>query len=410
MGTESRPLPNGWRRVRLGDLCQERTGTRDPRVQPENTFRYVDITSVDNISKRITTPKVLLGSGAPSRARQIIRSQDVLVATTRPNLNAVALVPPELDNAVCSTGFCVLRANPELDPHYLFAFVQCGEFVENLSEAVRGAMYPAVTEDQVRRQLVPLPPMEEQKRIATILTEQMTSVGRARRSVEAQLKTAEALPAAYLRAVFCSPEARQWPSRKLSEVGEIVSGVTLGRRLNGAQTRTVPYLRVANVKDGYLDLSDVYEIEATDAEIRKCVLRYGDLLLTEGGDPDKLGRGTFWADEISECIHQNHIFRVRFDLHEALPEFMSAQMASPYGKAYFLARAKQTTGIATINQKVLGNFPLMMPTIRVQHVTVEMLKRQMAAAEQARTAIEETLNATKALPAVLLRRAFNGEL
>lgn len=197
----------------------------------------------------------------------------------------------------------------------------------------------------------------------------------------------------------------------LGEAGEIGSGVTLGRRLVGVErTRSVPYLRVANVKDGRLDLSDVYHLEATEVEIEKLRLRWGGLLLTEGGDPDKLGRGTFWQNQIPECVHQNHIFRVRLDVARFSPAFVSAQIASPYGKAYFLAHAKQTTGIATINQRVLAGFPLMVPPLAEQERIVAILTTQLAAAEDARKAAEDELAAIEALPAALLRRTFSGEL
>jgi restriction endonuclease S subunit len=158
-----------------------------------------------------------------------------------------------------------------------------------------------------------------------------------------------------------APPPPGWQRVPLGKVGEIVSGVTLGRRLGGSRARRVPYLRVANVRDAHLDLSDVYEIEASEEEIEKLRLRVGDLLLTEGGDADKLGRGTLWRGELPLCIHQNHIFRVRFDPEQFAPEFIAAQVASPYGKAYFLAHAKQTTGIATINQRMLAAFPLIAP-------------------------------------------------
>jgi len=90
------------------------------------------------------------------------------------------------------------------------------------------------------------------------------------------------------------------------------------------------------VKDGQLALEDVYSVHASDLEIEKWRLRRGDLLLTEGGDPDKLGRGRCWEEQIPECIHQNHIFRVRFGAAAVLPEFAALQAASPYGKGYFL--------------------------------------------------------------------------
>jgi type I restriction enzyme S subunit len=188
--------------VRLGEVCEEQTGTRDPRSEPDTSFRYIDITSVDNVSKRIVAPKSLLGRDAPSRARQIIRTGDVLVATTRPNLNAVALVPPQLDNEVCSTGFSVLRPKPELCSHYLFAFVRSREFVDSLSGSVKGAMYPAVTDSQVRAEMAPLPPMVDQQRIAAMLNEQMASAEQARKAIEEELDAINKLPAALLRRAF----------------------------------------------------------------------------------------------------------------------------------------------------------------------------------------------------------------
>jgi type I restriction enzyme S subunit len=200
--TELRPSPAGWRWVRLGEVCEEKSGTQDPRSEPGKPFQYVDITSVDAVTKKIIAPKTLLGRVAPSRARQVIRTRDVLVATTRPNLNAVALVPQELNDQICSTGFCVLRPRDGLDSAYLFAFVQSTEFIQSLSDLVTGALYPAVTDKQVRMQLISLPPLEEQQRIAAILDEQLTAVEQARAATEAQLDAINALPAALLRRAF----------------------------------------------------------------------------------------------------------------------------------------------------------------------------------------------------------------
>jgi type I restriction enzyme, S subunit len=250
----------------------------------------------------------------------------------------------------------------------------------------------------------------EQRRIAAVLNEQMASVERARAAAEAQWEGAKALPAAYLRAVFNSLEAQQWPKKRLGDVGDIASGVTLGRKVGDIKTRKVPYLRVANVKDGYLDLADVYEIDATETEIARWRLKSGDLLLTEGGDPDKLGRGTFWEEQIPECIHQNHIFRVRFRLDELLPPFVSAQTGSQYGKAYFLAHAKQTTGIATINQKVLAGFPLMVPPLAEQQRVAAMLSDHIVGVERLRQSLQAQLDAINKLPAAILREAFTGRL
>jgi len=199
---ERRELPAGWRWVRLGEVCDKQTGIRDPRLEPDSAFQYVDITSVSNVQKCITETRTILGKEAPSRARQIIQVNDVIVATTRPNLNAVALVPAELDNQICSTGFCVLRAGADILPEYLFAFVQHESFINALTDLVKGALYPAVNDSQVKDQLIPLPPLPEQQRIAAVLKEQMAAVEKARASAEAELEIINALPSALLRQAF----------------------------------------------------------------------------------------------------------------------------------------------------------------------------------------------------------------
>jgi type I restriction enzyme S subunit len=205
-------------------------------------------------------------------------------------------------------------------------------------------------------------------------------------------------------------EGRQLPAGwrlvSLGDCGEVVSGVTVGRRVEGQGIRDVPYLRVANVKDGHLDLADVTATAASADEIAALALRQGDLLLTEGGDPDKLGRGTVWEGQLPECIHQNHVFRVRFDAQGFEPAFVAFQAASPYGKAYFLHHAKQTTGIATINQRVLKAFPLMVPPLPEQQRIAAVLREQMAAVEKARAAAQARLAAVKDLPAAFLRQVF----
>lgn len=182
-----------------------------------------------------------------------------------------------------------------------------------------------------------------------------------------------------------------WPVVPLRDVAEISAGITLGRKTKETELVSVPYLRVANVQDGSLDLSEIKTVQATQREIEKWRLRDGDLLLTEGGDLDKLGRGTCWREQLPLCIHQNHIFRVRFPVDRYDPDFVSLQIGSGYGKAYFFAHAKKTTGIASINQQVLGSFPLLSPPLEEQQRIAARLKSQLAAVEEARQAAQAQL-------------------
>lgn len=191
----------------------------------------------------------------------------------------------------------------------------------------------------------------------------------------------------------------------LAAVAEIAAGITLGRKTRERDLTEVPYLRVANVQDGHLMLGEVSTFAATPSEIEKLTLQDGDLLLTEGGDPDKLGRGACWREQLFVCIHQNHIFRVRLPRERYDPDFVSLQIGSPYGKAYFLAHAKQTTGIASINQRVLGGFPLISPPIATQRRIAASLKSQLAEIETARQAAQ-----TQADDISLLRRRVLAEV
>lgn len=114
-----------------------------------------------------------------------------------------------------------------------------------------------------------------------------------------------------------------WVSKQLSSIADVKGGVTKGRKFNGKETIIMPYLRVVNVQDGYLDLAEIKRIEVLPEDKIKYALRHGDLFFTEGGDRDKLGRGTVWRDEVQDCIHQNHIFRARLKTSEAIPDYIS---------------------------------------------------------------------------------------
>lgn len=141
-----------------------------------------------------------------------------------------------------------------------------------------------------------------------------------------------------------------WIFKPLKEVADIGSGVTKGRKLDGQQTVELPYLTVSNVQDGHLNLTKVKSIRIKPTEIEKYQVLHGDFLMTEGGDPDKLGRGAIWNGDIEVCLHQNHVFKVRCNREEPLLEYLRSFVGSYYGKGYFLRVAKQTTGIASINK------------------------------------------------------------
>ena len=378
----------------------------NPRKDGAGTFTYVDLSSVDQTAKAVTEPTTVAASEAPSRARQLIATGDVLVSTVRPNLNAVAYVDPDLDGATASTGFCVLRPRPnELDGRYLFHWVRTGQFIGRLLQRATGASYPAVSDKIVTAAPIPLPPIEEQRRIAAVL-DAAEALRTKRRLTLTKLGT---LTQATFIDMFGDPVANPFgwrDDRVLADVADVRSGITKGRKTGSASLTPVPYLAVVNVQDGYIQLDPLKSIEATAAEIEKYALQIGDILLTEGGDPDKLGRGAVWHGQVEPCIHQNHVFRVRMVDDNMMPEFLSRLLASQRGKRYFLRMAKQTTGIASINMTQLRAFPLLEPPRATQD---EFLSR-ISCVQAVEGSIKRSLVQLDALCAAIQQRAFRGEL
>ena len=155
---------------------------------------------------------------------------------------------------------------------------------------------------------------------------------------------------------------KEWDLKPLGSMSQIASGITLNSKSEPAQSVSVPYLRVANVQDGYLDLAEMKEIRVSKEAVTRYALQEGDVLMNEGGDFDKLGRGTVWPGDIDPCIHQNHVFRVRTEKKILRPYFLTYWSQSNHGKKYFLLSSKQSTNLASINSKQLNAYPIGVPT------------------------------------------------
>lgn len=240
-------------------------------------------------------------------------------------------------------------------------------------------LYP----EQFLRMPVLLPPTEDQMAIVRLLD---WANGRLERAIRAKRKViallTEQKQAITQRAVTAGVEPgvppkltglewltavpAHWEVRPLKAVSEIQSGVTLGKDYGGQRTEEFPYLRVANVQAGFVDLSEVKSIRVPIAEAQRSTLAMGDVLMTEGGDPDKLGRGCVWDAQVSPCLHQNHVFAVRPKQHRLNPMFLSAFMGTSCARAYFQATAKQTTNLASTNKTKIGRLQVPLPPIEEQ--------------------------------------------
>jgi type I restriction enzyme S subunit len=201
---------------------------------------------------------------------------------------------------------------------------------------------------------------------------------------------------------FELPQGWEWV--KLGAALDITGGVTLGRKLTGVDFVELPYLRVANVQRGHLVLDNIKTVEIRQSELSRYQLSKDDLLVTEGGDWDKVGRTAVWNSEIEPCLHQNHIFRMR-GLIKGLSSSWIEMYMNSIAKAYFQAASKQTTNLASINMTQLKNCLLAVPAIQEQHRIVAKVDELMELCDQLKTRITEASQLQQKLANVMVEQA-----
>ena len=268
----------------IGDVVDKVSSWTPGRDDPDGEFIYVDLSAVDQDSKTIARPRPLACTAAPSRARQIIWSGDVLVSTVRPNLNAVARVPVELDGATASTGFCVLRPRSEVsDGAYLFHWVRSPRFVGEMVRRATGASYPAVSDRIVCESKIPVPSLPEQQRIAEIL-EKADALRAKRCAALAQLDT---LTQAIFLDMFGDPATnpKGWPEVALgAHTSKIGSGATPLGGEAAYKKDGIALIRSMNVRDGHFSHDGLAFIDDQQAaRLDGAVVKPDDVLLNITG-------------------------------------------------------------------------------------------------------------------------------
>lgn len=253
-----------------------------------------------------------------------------------------------------------------------------------------------ISSNDMLKRIVPSPPFKEQQRIADYLDKMCAEIDavleKTRASIEEYKKLKQAvITQAVTKGIrgdrpmkdsgieWIGDIPAEWRKTQLRHCAAIKSGITLGKKYKKTDILVErPYLRVANVQDGYVDLSVLTTIEVTQDEDLKYRLRAGDVLMTEGGDRDKLGRGCVWHGEIEPCLHQNHIFAVQTSKDTLLPEFLEYLTVSDVGRSYFDVTAIKTTNLAcTSSSKVLA-FTIPLPSVEEQAEIVEALNTKCA--------------------------------
>ncbi len=392
---------------------------------PETVLSYVDIAALENGVAELAPTEVNFES-APSRARRVLRSGDTILSTVRTYLKAVASFPAVNTNLIASTGFAVLRPNGQLSPRFAYWAALAEPFIENVVANSDGVSYPAINPTLLGTLPLAVPPPNDQHRIANFLDDKTARI-------DALIAEKEGLIGKLLEYLYSHASAlmtqgasagvklqktsfpelgsipTHWEVKRLKFLGEVRSGVAKGKDIGEKSTVALPYLRVANVQDGYVDLTEVHSIEVAEAEAQRYLLRVGDVLMNEGGDNDKLGRGTVWQGQIHPCIHQNHVFAVRLndlDLAEWVARFTSTDAA----RSYFFLRSKQSTNLASINQSNVRELPVPMPPAAERCALLKQVRSATSRVQELVQHAQEHIERLREYRSSLISAAVTGEL
>ena len=300
--------------------------------------------------------------------------------------------------ALLNQRVCKLIPHMSIDKGYLYYYMPVA--LKHIEEKTPFVTVKHLSAKELNKIIISLPPLDEQRKIAAVLDKVSDLIAKRRQ----QLDKLDTLVKSRFVEMFGDTllNSMEWPECRLDLMAEIVSGITKGRKIKDTELFEVPYMAVSNVKDGYIDWTTVKTIMATQAEINQYRLLPLDVLMTEGGDPDKLGRGAIIYRPPDNCIHQNHIFRVRLNKAVLSPVYLEQYLQQQRAKRYFLGCAKQTTGIASINMKQLSALPILAPPLALQVKYTAFIEQ----VNQSKISIQKSCEKLEMLKKALMQQYF----
>ena len=356
--------------VPLSELIDFSLLRKNPQEEPEKGFKYIDISNVDTATGKINV-QTLRGYEAPSRARKLVEKNDIIISTVRPNRNAVAIIPKELDNQICSTGFSILKAR-KINPFYLFGFLKSRYAISQLTRMTMASMYPAVSEDDIGTILVPVPPSDYQEKIQLALIEFIKDRELAiKKYEEAEIFLTQALnlksikpdgfintynimfneiedrlDAEYYKPIFMQMirSLKSCAEYDVIELGELVDVIKYGTSEDiDYKEKGIPFLRLNELDEmATFDLDMIKRIRKSDASRLKAYsVIEGDLLISRTGT---VGRSIYIDKYLSHSIFGSYFIRIK--LKPSLsPRYISFFLNSSFGQLQ--SEQKKTGGVQT---------------------------------------------------------------
>lgn len=460
MNIEQMVLPTGWKWTTMGEIADVVGGgtpkTNEPTNYDGGTIPWLTPADLSGYTAKTIGhgARHITQKGLDTSSAKMMPARTVLF-TSRAPIGYVAIA----SNPVCTNqGFKSFVLKDGVLPDYVYWWLKGSkELAESLAS---GTTFLELSGAKAKQIPIPVAPIDQQKRIVAEIEKQFSRLDEAvsnlkrvkanlkrykaavlKAAVEGRLVETEAELArregrsyetgAQLLQRILETRRSQWKGKgkykepatpdttglpelpegwvwaRLENIAALKGGITVDGNRRDPTARSIPYLRVANVQRGYLDLTEVKLIEAPGSDIEQLRLQPGDILFNEGGDRDKLGRGWIWEGQLPDCIHQNHVFRARLFLDDVLPRFVS-WWGNSYGKDYFQREGKQTTNLASVNLKTLGSLPVPLPPAGEQRRIALELDRHISYCDRMDGAVRLGLGRAEKFRQAALSRAFMG--
>lgn len=412
------PIPSEWQTVPLMSIAVERNEKNGGML--ENNLLSLSYGRI--VRKDIEANDGLLPESFETY--QIVHPGDVVFRLTDLQNDKRSLRTALVEErGIITSAYLAVRA-VGVQPNYLGYLLRSYD-LSKVFYSMGGGLRQSMKFDDLKRLPLVLPPIDEQTAIAAFLDRETAKidalVGEQKRLIDLLKEKRQAVishavtkglnpdvPMKDSGIEWLGEVPEHWEVAPLKRWAVVQTGVAKGKDLSDVETINVPYLRVANVQDSYIDLTEVANIDIAANALERFRLRAGDVLMNEGGDFDKLGRGHIWNGEIDPCIHQNHVFAVR--PHGVMPEWLNYFTSSSTAQFYFMLNSKQSTNLASISSSNLMELPVPRPPRSEQELIISSIERQLSELTAMRTLAEQSTDFLQERRAALISAAVTGKI
>lgn len=381
--------------ARLGDVCIQITdGSHNPPTSVEKS-KYLMISSknIDDDCITLNNPRYLSKEDFDTENKRTNIEPGDLLMTIVGTIGRVAIMPNSFTKICVQRSVAVLKPKSDIVYNrFLMYYLQSMRpYLEGES---RGVAQKGIYLKQIGSLTIFLPPLDEQRKIAAVLDKVSDLIAKRRQQLD---KLDMLVKARFVEMFGAFPK-----DIKLSEVATITGGLTKNSNRKNLPLK-LPYLRVANVAFNSVDVSEILEIGLTEEERKKTLLQKGDLLFVEGnGSPDQIGRVAVWNNQITPCVHQNHLIKARFDNSIVLPAFALHYYMNSEGRQQIREKAVSTSGLYTLSVSKIESLVLPTPPMELQ----EQFSTFVEQTDKSKLSIQKSCEKLETLKKALMQQYF----